>query len=84
MRRIGAWDPTAFFRWALVGFGLCMSLWQGWNCTQRYLAKPVMVEDQFVNLDSLPPIQLSICKKFLVSKIHLLKKCIIGFYPHFS
>ncbi len=68
MRRIGAWDPRAFFRWALVGFGLCMSLWQGWSCTLRYLAKPVMVEDQFVNLDSLPNIQISFCKKVSIAE----------------
>jgi len=68
MRRTGGWDPTVFVSWSLVAFSLCITLWQGWNCTLRYLSKPVIVEDSFESLSSIPPIQLSICKKFTIGE----------------
>ncbi len=33
-----------------------------------YLSNPVTIEDSFESLSSLPPIQLSICKKFVISE----------------
>ncbi len=33
-----------------------------------YLSNPVTVEDSFERLSSLPPIQLSICKKFVIGE----------------
>ena len=49
-------------------FGLCITLWQGWDCTHQYLAQPIRVEEQFVTLANLPPIQLSICRVFGIEK----------------
>ena len=64
MRRREFWAPRLLITWALVAGGLLATLWQGWDCTGQYLATPVRVEDQFVSLGSLPPIQLSLCKVF--------------------
>ncbi len=33
-----------------------------------YLSNPVTVEDSFESLGSLPPIQLSICKKYIIEE----------------
>jgi len=66
MRKTRGWDPSTLFPWSLVVFGLCVTVYQGWDCTLRYLANPLMVEQEFVSIASLPPIQLSICKKFTV------------------
>jgi hypothetical protein len=68
MKRTRGWDPTVFVTWSLVAFSLCITVWQGWNCTMLYLSNPVIVEDSFESLSSLPPIQLSICKKFIVGE----------------
>jgi hypothetical protein len=62
MRR--GWDPVVLITWSLVALGLCISLWHLWVCSLRYLAQPVRVEDQFVPLTSLPPVQLSVCRRF--------------------
>jgi hypothetical protein len=66
MRRTKGWDPIVFVTWCLVAFSLSITLWQGWNCTMLYLSSPVTIEDSFESLSSLPPIQLSICKRFLI------------------
>jgi hypothetical protein len=66
MKRTRGWDPTAFVTWSLVAFSLCITVWQGWNCTMLYLSNPVIIEDSFESLSSLPPIQLSICKRFII------------------
>ena len=58
------WDPHQLVIWSMVTLGLVITLWQGWDCTQLYLAQPIRVEEQFVSLAKLPPIQLSICKIF--------------------
>ena len=68
MRKTRGWDPSTLFPWSLVVFGLCITVYQGWECTLRYLANPLMVEQEFVSIASLPPIQLSICKKFTVGE----------------
>jgi hypothetical protein len=68
MKKTEGWDPTVFVTWSLVAFSLCITVWQGWNCTMRYLSNPVTVEDSFESLSSLPPIQLSICTKFVVGE----------------
>ena len=49
-------------------FGLCVTVYQGWNCTLHFLSKPLMVEQDFVSISSLPPIQMSICKKFTIGE----------------
>ncbi len=66
MRRTKGWDPIVFVTWCLVAFSLCITLWQGWNCTMLYLSNPVTIEESFESLSSLPPIQLSFCKPFLI------------------
>ena len=68
MKKKGGWDPDQLLTWSMVTFGLCITLWQGWDCTQLYLAQPIRVEEQFVTLASLPPIQLSICRVFEIEK----------------
>jgi hypothetical protein len=68
MKRTRGWDPTVFVTWSLVAFSLCITVWQGWNCTMLYLSNPVTIEDSFESLSSLPPIQLSICKKFVIGE----------------
>jgi hypothetical protein len=68
MKRTRGWDPTVFVTWSLVAFSLCITVWQGWNCTMLYLSNPVTIEDSFESLSSLPPIQLSICKKFIIGE----------------
>jgi hypothetical protein len=66
MKRTRGWDPTVFVTWSLVAFSLCITVWQGWNCTMLYLSNPVTIEDSFESLSSLPPIHLSICKRFII------------------
>ncbi len=68
MRRTRGWDPLVFVPWILVAFSLCITVWQGWNCTLRYLSQPVTVQEEFVSLKALPPVQLSVCKKFTIYK----------------
>jgi hypothetical protein len=68
MRKTRGWDPTIFVTWSLAAFSLCITLWQGWNCTMLYLSNPVTIEESFESLSSLPPIQLSICKRFLIKE----------------
>jgi hypothetical protein len=68
MKRTRGWDPTVFVTWSLVTFSLCITVWQGWNCTMLYLSNPVTIEDSFESLGSLPPIQLSICTKFVIGE----------------
>ena len=60
----GGWSPYQLFTWVLVAAGLSITAWQGWDCTQQYLAQPVRVEQRLVSLDQLPPIQLSFCQIF--------------------
>jgi hypothetical protein len=67
MRKKIVFEPQQLLTWSLVTFGLCITLWQSFNCTLQYLAEPVRVEEQFVNIDTLPPIQLSICKKISIN-----------------
>jgi len=38
-----------------------------------YLSNPVTIEDSFESLGSLPPIQLSICKKFVIREPPVLE-----------
>jgi hypothetical protein len=66
IKRTRGWDPTVLVTWSLVAFSLCITVWQGWNCTMLYLSNPVTIEDSFESLSSLPPIQLSICSKFII------------------
>jgi hypothetical protein len=82
MKRTRGWDPTVFVTWSLVAFSLCITMWQGWNCTMRYLSNPVTIEDSYESLSSLPPIQLSICKRFLIWE-PLIEDLSVeaGFYP---
>jgi hypothetical protein len=68
MRRTRGWDPLVFLPWSLVAFSLCITVMQGWNCTLRYLSQPVTVQEEFVSLKALPPVQLSVCKKFTIYK----------------
>jgi len=66
MKRSKLWDPAVLFTWSLVACGLGITMWQGWNCILRYLSQPMRVEEEFVSLALLPPVQLSICKVFTV------------------
>jgi hypothetical protein len=59
-----AWDPYEMTTWIMVAFGIVVSVMQGWDCTQRYLAQPISIEEEVVSISDLPPIQLSICKIF--------------------
>ena len=68
IKRTRGWNPTVFVTWSLVAFSLCITVWQGWNCTMLYLSNPVTIEESFESLSSLPPIQLSICKRFLIKE----------------
>jgi hypothetical protein len=68
MRKKIVFDPQQLVTWSLVTFGLCITVWQCYNCTLQYLAQPVRVEQQFVNIANLPPIQLSICKVLNVAQ----------------
>ena len=64
MRFTHGWDPVQLLTWTMVAFGIIITMWQGWDCTQQYLAQPVRVEEKLVSVAELPPIQLSICKIF--------------------
>ena len=64
MRFTHTWDPVQLLTWTMVSFGIIITVWQGWDCTQQYLAQPVRVEEQFIKVTDLPPLQLSICKIF--------------------
>ena len=68
MRFTQSWDPAQLLTWTMVFFGIIITVWQGWDCTQQYLAQPVRVEEQFVKVTDLPPIQLSICKIFSIDQ----------------
>jgi hypothetical protein len=65
MKGSRGWDPTILLTWSFAAFCLCVSLWQGWSCSLRYLAATLRVEETFVPLTALPaPIQLSLCTQF--------------------
>jgi hypothetical protein len=66
MKEAKGWDPIVFVNWSLAAFSLCITIWQAWNCTILYLSNPVTIEESFESLSSLPPIQLSLCKPFLI------------------
>ena len=38
-------------------------MYYGYECTKKYISDPITVTDEMVPLDSLPPLQWSICKQ---------------------
>ena len=38
-------------------------MYYGYDCTKKYISDPITVSDEMVPLDSLPPLQWSICKQ---------------------
>ena len=39
------------------------TVFYGYECTKKYISDPITVSDEMVPLDSLPPLQWSICKQ---------------------
>jgi hypothetical protein len=52
----------------MMSIGILFTCWEGWDCTLQYLAQPVSVEEDFINIAQLPPVQLSICRIFGIEK----------------
>jgi hypothetical protein len=69
MKLKSGWDPYQMFTWTMVTFGIMVTLWEFWDCTQKYLAQPISIEEEFVSVADLPPIQLSICKIFSIGQL---------------
>ena len=47
----------------VVTSSVLATVYYGYECTQKYLSDPITVSDEMVPLDSLPPLQWSICKQ---------------------
>jgi hypothetical protein len=43
------------------------TVYYGGECTQKYISHPVTVSDEIVPLESLPPLQWSICKQIYLT-----------------
>jgi hypothetical protein len=69
MKLKSGWDPYQMFTWTMVAFGITVTLWEFWDCTQWFLAKPISIEEEFVSISDLPPIQLSICRIFTIAQL---------------
>ena len=39
------------------------TIYYGYECTKKYISDPITVSDEMVPLESLPPLQWSICKQ---------------------
>ena len=43
----------------------------GYECTKKYISDPITVSDEIVPLDSLPPLQWSICKQVQLTDCYI-------------
>ena len=51
------------FRIVVVTCSVLATVYYGYECTKKYISDPITVSDEMVPLDSLPPLQMSICKQ---------------------
>ena len=51
------------FRIVVVICSVLATVYYGYECTKKYISDPITVSDEMVPLDSLPPLQWSICKQ---------------------
>ena len=51
------------FRIVVVTCSILATVYYGYECAKKYISDPITVSDEMVRLDSLPPLQWSICKK---------------------
>ena len=51
------------FRIVVVTCSVLATVYYGYECTKKYISDPIAVSDEMVPLDSLPPLQWSICKQ---------------------
>ena len=51
------------FRIMVVTCSVLATVYYGYECTKKYISDPITVSDEMVPLDSLPPLQWSICKQ---------------------
>ena len=51
------------FRIVVVICSVLATVYYGYACTKKYISDPITVSDEMVPLDSLPPLQWSICKQ---------------------
>ena len=64
-------EENYLFRMVVVFCSVLATVYFGYLCTKKYISDPITVSDEMVPLDSLPPLQWSICKQ-----VHLTD-CII-------
>ena len=51
------------FRIVVVICSVLATVYYGYECTKKYISDPIIVSDEMVPLESLPPLQWSICKQ---------------------
>ena len=68
------------FRIVVVTCSVLATVYYGYECAKKYISDPITVSEEMVPLDSLPPLQWSICKQVYLTDCTIQAPILSNFF----